>query len=182
MHELARSDPGIEISWRAFELRPEPVPTLDPGGDYLQRAWTTSVYPLAEKLGVTMRLPPVQPRTRLVHQAARWARTQGRFDDYHAAIFRAFFEGSKDIGNIDVLVSLAVNLELNGDSLRQALEAREFETSVLEDEQEAARLGVSGVPSFVADRKAALSGVQPVENLKQLVEHVRASAQEPERA
>lgn len=172
MHQLVKSDPGIEINWRAFELRPDPVPTLDPKGDYLQRAWSSSVYPLAERLGVTMKLPPVQPRTRLAHQAARWARTQGRFDDYHAAIFRAFFEKGEDIGDLEVLVSLAASLELDSKALRKALESSQFEKSVLEDEREATRLGVSGVPAFIANRKAALSGVQPVDNLKKLVEQV----------
>ena len=173
MHELVKSEPDVEIVWRAFELRPEPVPTLDPKGDYLQRAWSTSVYPLAERLGVTMKLPPVQPRTRLAHQAAHWARTQGRFDDYHAAIFRAFFERGEDIGDIEVLVSLAASLELDSKALRKALESSHFEKSVLEDEREAARLGVNGVPAFIANQKAALSGVQPLENLKKLVEQVR---------
>jgi len=173
VHQLVKSDPGIEINWRAFELRPDPVPTLDPKGDYLQRAWSTSVYPLAERLGVTMKLPPVQPRTRLAHQAAHWARTQGRFDDYHAAIFRAFFERGEDIGDIEVLVSLAASLELDSKALRKALESSHFEKSVLEDEREAARLGVNGVPAFIANQKAALSGVQPLENLKKLVEQVR---------
>ena len=99
MHELVKSDPGVEVIWRAFELRPEPVPTLDPKGDYLEKAWNNSVYPLAKRLGVTMKLPPFQPRTRLAHQAAHWARTQGRFDDYHSALFRAFFERGENIGD-----------------------------------------------------------------------------------
>jgi len=173
VHELVKSDPEVEIVWRAFELRPEPVPTLDPKGDYLQRAWSNSVYPLAERLGITMKLPPVQPRTLLAHQAAHGARTQGRFDDYHAAIFRAFFERGEDIGDIEVLVSLAASLELDSKALRKALESSHFEKSVLEDEREAARLGVNGVPAFIANQKAALSGVQPLENLKKLVEQVR---------
>ncbi len=173
MHELAHSDPGVEIIWRAFELRPEPVPTLDPQGDYLQRAWANSVYPLAERMGITMKLPPVQPRTRLAHEAAQWARSRGRFENYQEAIFRAFFELGEDIGEIEVLTSIASELALDSESLRYALEHREFEKSVLEDEREAEALGVSGVPAFVANRKAALSGVQPVENLRQLVEHVR---------
>lgn len=147
MHELVKSEPGVKIIWRAFELRPEPVPTLNPTGDYLQRAWSSSVYPLAERLGVTMKLPPVQPRTRLAHQAAHWARTQGRFDDYHAAIFRAFFESGEDIDDLEVLVSLAASLEWDCTALRKALESSQFEKSVLEDEREAARLGVSGVPA-----------------------------------
>ncbi len=173
MHELVRLDPGVEVVWRAFELRPEPVPTLDPGGEYLQRVWENSVYPMAERLGMTMKLPPVQPRSRLAHEAAHWTRTQGRFDDYHAAVFRAFFERGEDIGRVEVLTSLAAELRLNNESLLDALESHQFKKSVLDDEQEAEALGVRGVPAFFADRKAALIGVQPVDNLKKLIEHVR---------
>ena len=169
MHELVKSEPGVEIIWRAFELRPEPVPTLDPKGEYLERAWRDSVYPLANRLGVTMRLPPVQPRTGLAHQAAHWARSQRNFDDYHAAVFRAFFERGEDIGDIEILITLSLESEMDGDSLRHALETHEFEKSVREDEREAEAIGVRGVPAFIADRRAALSGVQPVENLKKLV-------------
>jgi len=173
VHQLIESDPHVEIIWRAFELRPEPVPMIDPNSDYLRRVWSDSVGPLAERLGVTMRFPPVKPRTRLAHEAAHWARAQGRFEDYHLEIFRAFFERGEDIGDVDMLIAMAHGLGLESDSLRQALTNHEFAASVLADEHEAARLGVSGVPAFVANRKAALSGVQPVENLIQLIEAVR---------
>lgn len=175
MHELLVSDPSVEIIWRAFELRPEPVPMIDPQSDYLRRGWSDSVAPLAERLGVTMRFPPVKPRTRLAHEAAHWARAQGRFDDYHNEIFRAFFERGEDIGEVDVLLALALKLGLESGSLRQALISHEFAASVLVDEHEAERLGVSGVPAFIANRKAALSGVQPVENLRKLIESVRGA-------
>ena len=36
MHQRGEKDPNVAIVWRAFELRPDPVPTLDPNGDYLQ--------------------------------------------------------------------------------------------------------------------------------------------------
>lgn len=174
MRELARVELDVEVIWRAFELRPEPVPTLDPGGEYLQRAWQGSVYPLAERLGMTMNLPPVQPRSRRAHEAAHWARSQGRFDEYHEAVFRAFFERGEDIGKVEVLVGLAHALKLDDEALRVALENREYERDVLEDEREAESLGVTGVPAFIFDRKAALTGVQSVENLRRAVEHVRS--------
>jgi predicted DsbA family dithiol-disulfide isomerase len=101
------------------------------------------------------------------------AHAGARFDDLHAEIFRAFFERGEDIGNPDVLIALVSKLRLDADSLRRALDTREFEPSVLADEREAAELGVRGVPAFVADRRAALSGVQPVDTLKQLVDYVR---------
>src|SRR5436190_7498924 len=117
----------------------------DPRGDYLQRVWSTSVYPLAERLGVTMRLPPVKPRSRLTHEAAYWARSQGRFDDYHAEIFRAYFERGEDIGELDVLLTIAVDLGLDSHSLRDALATHKFLENVLADERDAAGLGVRGV-------------------------------------
>ncbi len=156
-------------------MRPEPVRTLDPHGEYLTRVWRESVYPLAERLSVIMKLPPVQPRSRLAHEAAKWAQTQRRFDDYNAAVFRSFFERGENIGDLEVLVRLASDLRLDAEALCRALREREFEASVSADEREAEKLGVSGVPAFVADRRAALSGVQPVSALSALVDRARAA-------
>ena len=175
VNELIILDPNVEIIWRAFELRPEPVPTLPPDGEYLHRVWNASVYPMAEGLGIKMKLPPVQPRSRRAHEAAHWARTTGKFEAMNAAIFRAFFECGENIGETDILLSLASALDLESDHLRRALESREFERSVIADEQAAEQLGVSGVPAFVANRKFALSGVQSFESLKMLVERTRVS-------
>jgi len=129
---------------------------------------------MAESLGITMKLPPVQPRSRLAHEVAHWARAQGKFDEMNAAIFRAFFECGENIGEIEVLVSLASRLDLEIDSLRRSLKSREFEKSVIADEQESEMLGLSGVPAFVSNRKFALSGVQSFETLKMLVERAGA--------
>ena len=169
-----KSEPGVEVVWRAFELRPEPVPVPDAQGEYLQTVWRESVYPLAARLGMPMRLPPVKPRSRLAHQAAHWARAEGRFDEMNAAVFRAYFERGEDIGRAEVLAALAAGLGLDAERLRAALESREFEPAVLDDELEARDLGVGAVPAFVAGRRAALSGVQTAENLRRLVAHARA--------
>lgn len=149
------------------------MPTLDPDGEYLHRVWKSSVYPLAERLGMTMKLPPVQPRSRLAHEAAHWARTQERFDDYNATVFRAFFESGEDIGRRDVLAALAEAIGLRGADLQEALDSRRFESSVIDDERTAQSLGLRGVPAFVADRSAMLSGVQTVESLREMIDYVR---------
>ena len=152
------------------------MPTLDPAGEYLTRAWRDGVYPLAERLGVTMKLPPVQPRSRLAHEAAKWAATVNRFDYYNEAVFRAFFERGENIGEADVLVKLAEDLRLDSGGLRRALTRHEFEAQVLADEREAAALGVHAVPAFVANRRTALSGVQSAAALQTLIDRVKAEA------
>jgi predicted DsbA family dithiol-disulfide isomerase len=98
---------------------------------------------------------------------------QGKFDEMNAKVFRAFFERGENIGDREVLISLAAKLNLEIESLRRALENREFEPSVIADEQAAEQIGVSGVPAFVANRKFALNGVQLIENLKMIVERAR---------
>jgi len=161
------------VVWKAFELRPDPAPSLDPAGEYLTRVWRDSVYPLAEQLGITMRLPPIQPRSRRAHEAAKWAHTQNQFDSYNEALFRAFFERGEDISEIDVLRKLARDLGLDDSSLRSALESKQFEPSVISDEREAADLGVHAVPAFVFNRRFALTGVQPLAALEQMVNRSR---------
>ena len=51
---------------------------------------------------MTLRLPPVQPRSRKALEAAEVAREQGLFDRMHSALFKTFFEHGLDIGEIDV--------------------------------------------------------------------------------
>lgn len=70
---------AVRVTWRAFELRPAPVPTLDPKGEYLREVWARSVYRMASDRGMTLRLPPVQPRSRRAHEAAFVAREHGKF-------------------------------------------------------------------------------------------------------
>ena len=150
------------------------MPTLDPNGDYLHSVWGSSVYPLAKNLGVEIKLPPVQPRSRRAHEAAHWARRHGKFREYNDALFRAFFQRGEDLGNTDVLVCLGSDMGLEGDDLRKALDNASHLENVLADEREANKLGLRGVPAFIANRKIALSGVQSLESLQKFVEHARS--------
>lgn len=176
LRELLDGDADIDVRWRSFELRPNTVPPLDPNAEYLHRVWESSVLPLAARLGVSMTLPPVQPRTRRTHEAAHWARSIGRFDEYHSAILTAFFERGENIGEIDVLVELAGSLGLPGGELRQALIGRAFEQHVIDDEDLAREMDVGSVPAFIADGRFGVIGVQPVEVLRDLVARAREAA------
>jgi predicted DsbA family dithiol-disulfide isomerase len=158
----------VRVVRRAFELRPDPVPTLDPGGEYLIRVWRDSVYPLADRLGMPIRLPPVQPRSRLAHAAARFAAAQGRHAAFHSEVFRAFFQRGEDIGRSEVLVALGETVGLDPAALGPALETRELEAGVVADEELAERLDVHAVPAYVVNRQRAVTGVQTVEELRRL--------------
>jgi predicted DsbA family dithiol-disulfide isomerase len=170
--ELAAADPELTINWRAFELRPEPVEMLDPNGEYLTRAWRNHVYPLAARIGLLMKKPPIQPRSRLAHEAAKWSGSKGRLAEYNVALFRALFQFGRDIGSRQVLLELAGDLGLDREDLAGALAHHRFAPAVIADEQEARRLGIRAVPSFVVGNRILASGVQTAVQLRELMARV----------
>jgi predicted DsbA family dithiol-disulfide isomerase len=174
--ERLRDEEGIELDYRAFELRPEPAPTLPPAGEYLTRVWRDSVYPMAERMGVPIKLPPVQPRSRLAFEGAEFARDAGRLDQYTRAVHEAFFQQGKDISQEDVLADLAAGVGLDAGAFRAALRDHRHLPRVLEQEREAHELGIHSVPSVVVGNYL-IPGVVPYEALKRAV--AVASGREP---
>jgi predicted DsbA family dithiol-disulfide isomerase len=167
----------VEIEWRAFELRPEPVPTLDPDGEYLHTTWNASVYPMAERRGMTLRLPPVQPRSRKALEAAEFAREQGRFEEMHHALFRAFFEDGRDLDDLEALLDVGSGAGLDRDRLHAALEQGRYTNRVLQDERLAQEVGISGVPALLVgpadaplEEAEMVMGAQPYERVRAAVE------------
>ena len=171
---------AVQVQWRAFELRPDPIPTLDPQGEYLRTTWERAVYPMAKARGMTLRLPPVQPRSRKALEAAEFAREQGCFTAMHHALFRAFFEDGLDLNNLDVLLAIATSVGLDQEALRTALETEHYTQDVINDQALAHKLGISGVPALLIHRaneslteSIMLSGAQPYEAIRSVIEQVR---------
>ena len=158
-----------------FELRPEPTPTLHPDSDYLQKAWTNSIYPMAERFGVEMHLPTVspQPHTRLAHEGMLFARKHGGDDIANAfndAVFRAFFVESKDIGDPKVLARIAGEVGLNPDKFTQALDSGNYTDVHRYLLQHAAReMRVEAVPTIVIGTQV-LRGLYPQEVIGAVLE------------
>jgi predicted DsbA family dithiol-disulfide isomerase len=125
------------------------------------------------------RLPPVQPRSRRAFELAEFARTKGRFDEVHRGLFKAFFEDGGDIDNLDTLVTIGTAVGLDGETVRAALEQGICRERVIQDEREAANLGITAVPTVMIGRAErplkeaeAISGAQPYEVIKATVERL----------
>ena len=171
--------PRLDVVWHAFELRPDPVPTLDPDGEYLHTVWNRSVYPMAQRLGMRIKLPPVQPRSRKAFEAVAFARHARRIDAMHLALFRGFFEQGRDIGDSAELLRLAAQSGLDRDALQAALAEGRYTQQVLQDERQAKALGMTGVPLLLVRPAAApweaaipLQGAVPYEHLHAAVQQV----------
>lgn len=162
----------VEVTWMPFELRPEPTPTLRPEGPYLQNAWRNSVYPIAARMGIEIRLPTVspQPYTRLAFEGLEFAKECGMADAYNSAVMKAFFQKDQDIGDLEVLTGIAAAAGLNAADFEQALATGEYsESHRLLLQQAYEEEGVTGVPLFVIGTRV-LPGLQSKEILEAAID------------
>lgn len=162
----------IEVEWMPFELRPVPSEPLSIKSNYIQQGWNYSVKPLAERFGVEMTLPDIDPipRTYLAHEGFQFAKEHGKGKEYVDAVFKAYWVKGQDIANIDVLTTIAGEIGLNQDQLNEALTTRKYEEKhkqALRHAYEEAQ--VTAVPTyFIGNQK--VQGVHTKEQLLQLIE------------
>lgn len=173
----AIGDRDISIEWRAFELRPEPVPTLRVEDGYLPAIWKNAVYPRAEQLGVRIHLPSIspQPRTEKAFELLAMAQDKGLDHGYSMQVLRAFFQQDRDIGDPEVLIELAVEAGLDAREARAALESGAY----TERHHEALRhahedMAITSVPTIVVGERI-FRGTPPLNALQQALDELEAN-------
>ena len=113
--------------------------------------------------GITFADRPILSNSRLALQAAEFARDQNLFDPFHTALFAAYFSHGLDIGNVDVLATIASDAGLDPGALKKALQSGKYLPRLEAVKEEAALRLVTGVPSFFIGERKSVVGAQPLE-------------------
>jgi predicted DsbA family dithiol-disulfide isomerase len=102
----------------------------------------------------------------------------GVTDALHDELFRAYFVHARNIASIDVLVDIAHTVGLDPVKARTAIEDRRYRSAVDAHWDRARSVGVTGVPTFVADGFGVV-GAQPYEALEALMARVGVAKLSP---
>jgi protein-disulfide isomerase len=108
-------------------------------------------------------LRQIHPQAELAAEAARCAEEQGKFWEYHDALFA----GSKL--DRDALVEEARTLKLDDGRFEACLTAGKYKAEIDKDVQDGARAGVAGTPGFFING-IPLSGAQPLDSFTQVID------------
>tara|TARA_R110001583_G_scaffold1956_1_gene14637 strand:- start:2848 stop:3462 length:615 start_codon:yes stop_codon:yes gene_type:complete len=161
----------VDIQWRPYELRPKPMQTLRVEDAYLPRVWQQSVYPMAERLGVSIKLPDIspQPRTDKAFEVFAMADEQGLGHPFSLRALRAFFQEEKDIGNPEVLADLGADVGLEREAVLDALARGTYQDRHREALRHAREdMEITSVPTIVVG-KQILRGVPPLKELRRAI-------------
>jgi predicted DsbA family dithiol-disulfide isomerase len=105
---------------------------------------------------------------------AKYAEAVDQGAAYHAAIYRAYWLNAQAIDDRHVLSEIARSIGLDKNIFWAALDDPKYEVLVDQDIEQAQLYGLNGVPALVFNNKYLVSGAQPYETLRAIVEKIEA--------
>lgn len=179
---------AVEVEYRPYQLDPgapeEAVPMLE----YLERRFGANARVMAERVTQNARGAGLEldyehglavntlDAHRLLWLAERehGAEVQG---EVAGSLFEAHFSAGRNIADPGVLAEIGAGAGMDPGRVRAFLASAEGVQEVREEIEEARRLGISAVPTFVFEGRYAVQGAQSVPAFLQALETVaRATA------
>jgi predicted DsbA family dithiol-disulfide isomerase len=157
----------LRVEWLGFEIHPETPPEGMPLVKMFPRADAESMAQRLNSMGAPFGLTFQKivhiSNSRLSLEAAEFAKDHDRFDDFHGALFQAYFSQGRDIGSIEILASIAGDAGLDAEAMKEALQTGKYRPMIEAAQKEADRLGVNAAPTFIIENKDRIVGAQPLE-------------------
>jgi len=178
--ERLKQSHDVDIVWRSFELRPKGSPPISP--EYLKRIEATRprLHKMArEQYGLELNPGPMGLSSRDALIGMKYAEAQVTGAKYHDAVFRAYWQHAQRIDDRSVLSDIAQSIGLDRQLFLDALDSEDFEHEVESDIEQAYQYGLNGVPALVFAGKYLVSGAQPYDVLRQVVEKIEAETSSP---
>jgi len=123
---------------------------------------------VASQLGLPFGERKKTYNSRLAQELGKFAELEGKGDEFHKAVFKAYFVDGQNIGKTSVLTEIAESIHLNGKNAQKVIRERTCKDSVDLDWKRSYELGVTAVPTFLFN-KQRLVGAQNFETLEKLL-------------
>ena len=179
--------PDIKVSFEysTFQLDPNMPPEGIDRNDYVSKKFDKDQYiniknnikNEAIKSGIDNINNTIEiiPNTFNSHRLIYWSKENNSQLATVEEVFKSYFEESKDIGDINILLDIAEKVGLDPQEIRKKFNNDEDRTTLIDQEQSNRQNGVMGVPAYIIDDGMTLTGSQPVISIVKLLEHLNKS-------
>ena len=176
---------SAQLNWRPFMLNPEMPPQGMEREAYLLHKLGTEARVRrllgaleatgqSEEIGFNFDGIRHTPATQDAHRLVKYASEHGQGEQVVESLFRAFFVEGRDIGLFDELSAIGRAVGLDGGALDAYLDSSTDSSWIIEQNSQAHRMGVNGVPCFLLNGELALQGAQQPEILARLLDAAAA--------
>lgn len=181
----ARPAHPFAMEWHPFQLDPDLPPE---GAD--QRAWLAAKFGrlgaeaadahlagVARSHGIDFDPSRVRhiPPTLDAHRLILWAGIEGKQDAVVDALYAAHFEEGRDIADPDILADIADGAGIDAAVVGKLLRSDVDKDTIRARNATALEMGITGVPTFIVDRRHAVPGLQPTALWLQVIDEISAA-------
>lgn len=110
------------------------------------------------------------------HRLIRWALSPGLQAEVAEGLMKAYFEDCAFLGDHSLLMQVASDAGMDGNLVQSLLESDKDKDLIQAEVQQAHQLGIQGVPMFIFDGKAGVSGAQDAQVLVQVIDKLESDA------
>jgi predicted DsbA family dithiol-disulfide isomerase len=190
--ELLGDRHELQVTWKPFQLNAWIPPEGMDRAEYRKAKFGSAersssmdgrLQAIGQEEGIALNFDKIKrtPNTFDAHRLIWLGEQQGRQIEVVDALFRAYFQDGKDVGDHAVLVELAAEAGLDAEEARRFLASTDGVSDVDEEESVGRSLGIDGVPFFLFAGKYGVSGAQPAEVLVDVIQQVVDLEQAAER-
>ena len=171
---------GAQVSWLPFDLHPEYPPEGLPRQQLIERYGTGMTDRMREFFAARgldyNPHPDVVPNTMSALRLTELARDLGKHSAVHDRLMDAYWAEAQDIGDTDVLRTLAREMGLPADEVEDVLASDRYRDRVVDSTRQAVSVGANAVPAFVLDQRLLVLGAQPDTVFEQAFAQLEAEA------
>ena len=178
----------IQTNWRSFQLNPQ-LPTQGIarseytskkfGGEERAKIFYERIKESGQSVGLAFDFGKikVQPNSARMHALVYAAKEIRKDHELVERLFKTFFIDGVDLRKRANMFSVAQSAGLDKEIIDKVLDEDYLSDKVHEDMQQAAHIGIQGVPFFVINQTIGLSGAQPPESIVSAVEQALRDGQ-----
>ena len=172
----AGPDIDVQVNWRPYMLDAGIPAEGMPYSEYMKAKFGTGrsdkfkamrehLEAAAGDAGIAFHFDdiPMRPNTLKAHLLIKWASGQGKAHAASGALFKAFFQDLRDVGDNKVLAEIADDIGMDGKLVTELLETGRDVDKIKVELAYFQKLGVTSVPTFIYNGTFAVSGGQPPE-------------------
>jgi predicted DsbA family dithiol-disulfide isomerase len=172
----------VDITWWPFELHPETPPEGRDLTALVERRgqqYRDHLKAYAAEAGITLASNRRLSNSHRALEFAEFARDRGQFQAVHDSLFRAYFEGARDIGDLNELLEIAAECGLDPEEFRFETLIGRYAGLVDQATAVARSKGVTSTPTMIFDDRFVLTGAQDIETYRSVLERLGAVPRYP---
>ena len=173
-------------TWRPFQLNPGMAPDGMDRQEYLVSKFGSTdaaktvyenIYEEGLKEGLDFNFDSIEvtPNSFNSHRLLALAYEKKIQEQVLDDLFESYFLKGEDIGNPNILLSIAVNNSIDEDIFKNYLSNKDNIEPLANEELQARKMGIDSVPTFIVNKQIVINGAQTSENFELIFQKLSGS-------